>query len=1125
MDFSPPPLCPEDLLERSACVRRLAAELVSDPSLREDVAQQTLLEALSGRTAVKDLGAWIARLVRNTAFAVNRSERRRREHERRLPAPEPAVPTDLLVAEAELHQRIVRATLELDEPCRSTVLLRYFRGLSAEEIASHEGVPAATVRSRLKRGLDRLRERFAAEQRTERGAWLALLLPFPRPESAAVASVSLVTVGGIAMSLKTVLLSLAAIAVATPLVLVGTGLIPRREPTPVALESEPAAPPAAAPVAAKVDPAKPAEPDRAEVKAEAGSAALPWQTGVLRGRVREVTGRPLEGIKVTLEPLQSSSALEALRDAHPEPFGQATAPCSTDAEGRYAFPAVPAGGPWWLAAARGDYVRQDRVLMVPAGEVVEADLTLVHGGTVAGRVVDEAGRPVSGAEVTSYPAGPVFSSADGAFLLCGLRDGQKLWAKKPGLAMKLPHCRVAVRPGDTRQGVEVLMVADRPIRGAVHDQSGRPISNAKLTCYPFPDGRADTIGDTRTDEWGDFVLAPVPGQGLFEVDVQASGYATVNKERVQAGATIEIVLPSAGSIEVVPVDAEEGTAVRPQRLLLQEARSGQDGEDFHTCAYFSPEDAGIEVAEGRYAVPCEGSGRCRVVVEADGLRPGFTPAFDLNGRERIGPIVVHMESGADLRGLVLSGATGKPVQGALVALLVTRPAREASARVIQGVNVRDDFEARDFTSTSEAGEFAFDGLQDGRYCVRVSGEHLAGVVTEGIEVARDRKADVLRIILPIGGSIRGTVIGKDGKPLPGQAVVAHQANGLYAFAVTDDAGGLCLAPLAPGRYRVELGDATQNQGFSTGVHVIGDLGIPGPDPRLYSVVVNDGQATTWNLDLRTAFATVTGTVLVRHDPREGLSVALRRIIQSGAGDQADMLAKPLHTLTRAGGMYQIEDVPPGTYDLTIFAPASGPCLARERIELKGGEQRTVDFDLELCRARGFVVDAGTGVPVEGATVTASRTTGGDQPRAPTATSDSTGAFELDLLDPGDVVFEAQTDWGASARQPVTLSPGSEQSVRLLVSPGGAIRARVLPEGWLAWQIQVELVEAPDGTPHALRQTVEDDGTLLLAGIRPGAYELRVRQRFLDRSASALLTVRAGETLQVELTLAAKPEGR
>ena len=47
--------------------------------------------------------------------------------------------------------------LPLHEPLRSTLLLRFFEGMSAADIARVQGIPAATVRSRLKDALDRIR--------------------------------------------------------------------------------------------------------------------------------------------------------------------------------------------------------------------------------------------------------------------------------------------------------------------------------------------------------------------------------------------------------------------------------------------------------------------------------------------------------------------------------------------------------------------------------------------------------------------------------------------------------------------------------------------------------------------------------------------------------------------------------------------------------------------------------------------------------------------------------------------------------------------------------------------------------------------------------------------------------
>jgi len=64
----------------------------------------------------------------------------------------------------------------LEEPYRSTVLLRYGEELTPAEIARRYGLPAGTVRWRLKQGLDRLRVEMDRAQGSRR-AWAGLASP------------------------------------------------------------------------------------------------------------------------------------------------------------------------------------------------------------------------------------------------------------------------------------------------------------------------------------------------------------------------------------------------------------------------------------------------------------------------------------------------------------------------------------------------------------------------------------------------------------------------------------------------------------------------------------------------------------------------------------------------------------------------------------------------------------------------------------------------------------------------------------------------------------------------------------------------------------------------------------
>lgn len=80
---------------------------------------------------------------------------------------DPVRSPEQLVERAQLERRLAERVLERPEPFLTTVLLRYREGLSAEQIATQQGIPAGTVRSRLKTALDRLRRELDDRDRTQ----------------------------------------------------------------------------------------------------------------------------------------------------------------------------------------------------------------------------------------------------------------------------------------------------------------------------------------------------------------------------------------------------------------------------------------------------------------------------------------------------------------------------------------------------------------------------------------------------------------------------------------------------------------------------------------------------------------------------------------------------------------------------------------------------------------------------------------------------------------------------------------------------------------------------------------------------------------------------------------------
>ncbi len=188
-----------ELLEHAVWVRELARRLVGDAAGAEDLAQDTLVAAIEARPSQgRSLRPWLARVARNLAGTRRVRDRRRidrEEHATSADATEHAAsPTAELVARAESQRLLVNEVMALSPDLRDAILWRYFEGLSAAEISRQTGVPAGTIRWRLKEALDRLRERLDRQHDGDRSAWCAALLPLAAARASDVAG------GGIAIS-------------------------------------------------------------------------------------------------------------------------------------------------------------------------------------------------------------------------------------------------------------------------------------------------------------------------------------------------------------------------------------------------------------------------------------------------------------------------------------------------------------------------------------------------------------------------------------------------------------------------------------------------------------------------------------------------------------------------------------------------------------------------------------------------------------------------------------------------------------------------------------------------------------------------------------------------------------
>ena len=133
---------------------RAAYLVVHDAAAAEDIAQEAFLAALRNLDRFdrrRPFGPWLHRIVVNRAIDWSRARQLRAEAElgETLAAPDAPPPLD---------GSLLAALGALSPEHRAVVVLRHLLGYTPGEIAKLLGLPRGTVNSRLRRGLDRLKE-------------------------------------------------------------------------------------------------------------------------------------------------------------------------------------------------------------------------------------------------------------------------------------------------------------------------------------------------------------------------------------------------------------------------------------------------------------------------------------------------------------------------------------------------------------------------------------------------------------------------------------------------------------------------------------------------------------------------------------------------------------------------------------------------------------------------------------------------------------------------------------------------------------------------------------------------------------------------------------------------------
>jgi RNA polymerase sigma-70 factor (ECF subfamily) len=755
-----PTLDADALLAHRDWIRALARTLVSDASRADDLAQETWLEASTRPPRdARNVRSWLARVARNLARADARAESRRVRRERQVARDEALPDSAELVAQASMHRALVGHVIELDEPYRSTVLLRFFRNLEVSEIAEHQGVPLNTVRTRLQRALEQLRARLDREW-GDRSNWCAALLALSPASHHASWTATLSAVAASAWKIAAVV------------ALVTLGAWWYRNPSGTSTGGAPIAGhevrSSSPPTSAKSDDRQPSSDhstDRSVVAASRASASTnpsPPHSNIFEGRVVDVRGRPVPsvqlgiGISVATSDKTGAFRLEASEQSRePRIVGE-----------RWAL--VSDG---WRAQPREHiYIVAPAVdiagIVTSADGTPEADVYVERYATR--RSLREFPWTLEGG--SDNPTTSAITGTDGRFRLerVAFVPGESIQARRFNQVASAS----APMPDRSRDDL-VLKLGSRPrndrprIRGHVLDAAGRPVANALVT-FSNEDTRSDGQGrfELLVENFDEDVALTATTRGYVPAVIDAFGRALQKIQRESDEPSIDDVILQLGgpalSISGRVVDAEgkpcagwrvglqDGAPLGNSTMTLEGVTAGhRTDHDFPiTDANGSFTVAGLRVRSYRLRAWDESS--CLVVIGES------VPAGSTDVELRVPIDAVRSR----IRGRVVS-SSGERVSGAHVALVRVRDRMRATTTFAT---------CREVT-TDSAGRFELRDVPRREMWLAVSGVHIDGNPEQSI--AADAGDDELELVVTLVCRVH---------------VVLDPADPADAFAVLDASG-------------------------------------------------------------------------------------------------------------------------------------------------------------------------------------------------------------------------------------------------------------------------------------------------------------------------------------------------
>lgn len=799
--------------------------------------------------------------------------------------------------------------------------------------------------------------------------------------------------------------------------------------------------------------------------------------GTIAGQVVDETGKPLAHVRVRTHANRPDQGMGFQ-------FEQRTSWSGPD--GRFMLRQLPAGRPHEVTAVLEGFApaRQSADAPAPGRSAPPVRIVLSRGSAAVGRVLNEDGLPVAGAELSlvqlpgprGYDLEPFRAVSDGAgrFRFPNVSPGRfNLQVKRAGFApafredLEVPAKLQEVALGD------ITLEAGSAIEGRVTDERGNPVAQAEIFLSPQEDIGAyfgSGHGQTVTGSDGRFRFPDLPLGQRFDLEVSHEAYAPASLPGVEAkpGSPLRIELREGRTLAGRVVDSD-GEPIPKAGISIVEVMSAEmEGSGF---SQGMTRDHARTDEEGRFAIHNLEPGSIQLQVDAPGFRRKRIPGLQIP--ERGEPYVeIFLERGAAIEGRVLDGQ-GKPARGAMV--------RAEGERTGEGV--------LSFSGgrTDAEGRYRLDGLEVGPHQVHAESSERDLRAERVLEVRPGTNR--LDLAFPSGVEVSGHAVDGKGDPVPGATVMLwHVQSGQSRQTTSTGSGSFTFTDVVEGEYRLRGGA----RGFATSsmpntvrvgrspvdglelrlssgavirgrilglapedrddVHVSahvmeggelaqgtvdseGSYRVTGVGPGQWTVYANLSSASTHgeaqvregdeevvlDLQLPEGF-TLSGRVLLDRSPLPGALVSLR-----GGAPEAPVegQAQSAHD-----GFFSISHLPPGSYTLLVALSTGVGHI--QAVEIDGDQELTIEVQTGTLEGRLLSPE---GLPVAGAVISLK----GQNPdfqaafQGPSTRSDDQGYFELPRLAAGTYLVTAQAEGFAPAETQVVLTPGGTARVELVLS--------------------------------------------------------------------------------------------